>query len=155
MERERGREGERKGGEGEREKRERHLEVPALVLVYSLLQNLSRLNCVAAQTVSAFAVDEYLQNHLLHAGVLFHLLLFVFNYDYTLDEGGVETSDETNLQEVANNLARLTIVSVGRLAGLKSKALSLLTVCTNMSIIHQQWLQQATLFLRILHFVLI
>ena len=105
--------------------------------------------------MSAFAVDEYLQNHLLHAGVLFHLLLFVFNYDYTLDEGGVETSDETNLQEVANNLARLTIVSVGRLAGLKSKALSLLTVCTNMSIIHQQWLQQATLFLRILHFVLI
>lgn len=85
------------------------------------MQNLPRLNCVAAQTVSAFAVDEYLQNHLLHAGVLFHLLLFVFNYDYTLDEGGVETSDETNLQEVANNLARLTIVSVGRLAGFKSK----------------------------------
>lgn len=108
-------------------RQERDIELPALftlLFVYSLLQNLSRLNCVAAQTVSAFAVDEYLQNHLLHAGVLFHLLLFVFNYDYTLDEGGVETSDETNLQEVANNLARLTIVSVGRLAGLKSKALS-------------------------------
>ena len=86
------------------------------------MQNLTRLNCVAAQTVSAFAVDEYLQNHLLHAGVLFHLLLFVFNYDYTLDEGGVETSDETNLQEVANNLARLTIVSVGKLAGFKSES---------------------------------
>ena len=108
-------------------RQERDIELPALftlLFVYSLLQNLSRLNCVAAQTVSAFAVDEYLQNHLLHAGVLFHLLLFVFSYDYTLDEGGVETSDETNLQEVANNLARLTIVSVGRLAGLKSKALS-------------------------------
>ena len=89
---------------------------------HNVLQNLTRLNCVAAQTVSAFAVDEYLQNHLLHAGVLFHLLLFVFNYDFTLDEGGVETSDETNLQEVANNLARLTIVSVGRLGGFKSKS---------------------------------
>ena len=86
------------------------------------MQNLTRLNCVATQMVSAFAVDEYLQNHLLHSSVLFHLLLFVFNYDYTLDEGGVETSDETNLQEVANNLARLTIVSVGRLGGFKSKS---------------------------------
>ena len=110
---------ERKGRERGGERESEH--APAHSFLCSHLQNLSRLNCVAAQTVSAFAVDEYLQNHLLQAGVLFHLLLFVFNYDFTLDEGGVETSDETNLQEVANNLARLTIVSVGRLAGFKSK----------------------------------
>ena len=32
------------------------------------------------------------------AGVLWHLLLFLFNYDYTLDESGVEKSAETNQQ---------------------------------------------------------
>ena len=32
------------------------------------------------------------------AGVLWHLLLFLFNYDFTLDEGGVEKSSETNQQ---------------------------------------------------------
>ena len=81
------------------------------------VQNLPRLNCVAAQTVSAFAVDEWLQTNLLHAGVLWHLILFVFQYDYTLDESGVDTSDETNQQEVANNLARLSIEAVAKLAG--------------------------------------
>ena len=34
----------------------------------------------------------------LQAGVLWHLLLFLFNYDYTLDESGVEKSAETNQQ---------------------------------------------------------
>ena len=84
-------------------------------------QNLTRLNCVAAQTVAAFSEDPWLQTNLLHAGVLWHLVLFVFQYDYTLDEGGVETSDETNQQEVANNLARLSIIAVAKLAGFKSK----------------------------------
>lgn len=61
-------------------------------------QNLPKLNCVAAQTVAAFGVDGWLQNQLLHAGALWHLFLFVFNYDYTLDESGVEASDESNQQ---------------------------------------------------------
>lgn len=30
--------------------------------------------------------------------MLWHLLLFLFNYDYTLDESGVEKSAETNQQ---------------------------------------------------------
>ena len=89
-----------------------------------LPQNLPRLNCVAAQTVSAFAQDEWLQTNLLHAGVLFHLILFVFQYDYTLDESGVDKSDETNQQEVANNLARLSIEAVAKLAGFKCECVS-------------------------------
>ena len=69
--------------------------------------------------MASFACDDWLQNNLLHAGVLWHLILFVFKYDYTLDEGGVETSDESNQQEVANNLARLSIIAVAKLAGFK------------------------------------
>ena len=50
------------------------------------------------QTVGAFAVDGWLQNQLLHAGVFWHITQFLFNYDYTLVESGVEISDETNQQ---------------------------------------------------------
>ena len=84
-------------------------------------QNLARLNCVVVQTVSAFAIDEWLQNNLLHAGIFWHILQFLFSYDYTLDEGGIEKSDETNQQEVANNLARLSIVAVAKLGGFTCK----------------------------------
>ena len=48
--------------------------------------------------VGALAVDFWLQTHLHQCGVLWHLLLFLFNYDYTLEEGGVERSDDSNQQ---------------------------------------------------------
>ena len=32
--------------------------------------------------------------------MLWHLVLFMFNYDYTLEEGGVESSSETNQQVI-------------------------------------------------------
>lgn len=80
-------------------------------------KNLPALCSVAAECVSAFCVDFWLQTQLLQAGVLWHLLLFLFNYDYTLDEGGVEKSAETNQQEIANNLARLSVDALARLGG--------------------------------------
>ncbi|KAK2561616.1 DnaJ-like protein subfamily C member 13 [Acropora cervicornis] len=80
-------------------------------------KNLPALCSVASQCVSAFCVDFWLQTQLLQAGVLWHLLLFLFNYDYTLDEGGVEKSAETNQQEISNNLARLSIDALARLGG--------------------------------------
>ena len=40
---------------------------------------------------------------LLQSGALWHLLVFLFNYDYTLDEGGVEVSAETNQQVLREN----------------------------------------------------
>ena len=86
-------------------------------------QNLARLNCVAAQTVAAFAVDNWLQNQLLHAGVIWHLMLFTFIYDYTLDEGGIDTSDETNQQvrgRVDNTPWILLVECVGAHEGFRS-----------------------------------
>jgi DnaJ family protein C protein 13 len=80
-------------------------------------RNLPKLNTVGVQCVSAFAVDFWIQTHLYQCGVLWPLLLYLFNYDFTLDESGVEKSDETNNQEVANNLAKLSVVSLARLAG--------------------------------------
>lgn len=48
--------------------------------------------------VAAFSVDFWLQTNLFQSGVLWHLLLFLFDYDFTLEEGGVEKSDESNQQ---------------------------------------------------------
>ena len=61
-------------------------------------QNLPILCSVAAECVSAFAVDKYLQDHLQQAGVLWHLLLYLFQYDFTLYESGVEASEGSNQQ---------------------------------------------------------
>ena len=62
-------------------------------------------------------MDLFLQTHLYYAGVLWHLLVYLFNYDYTLEESGVQTSQDTNQQEVANNLAKLSLVALSRLGG--------------------------------------
>lgn len=62
-------------------------------------------------------MEHTLQLHLLQAGVLWHLLLFFFNYDYTLEEGGVEKSEESNQQEVWNRLANLSLTACSRLGG--------------------------------------
>eukprot|EP00058_Branchiostoma_floridae_P000587 XP_002586075.1 hypothetical protein BRAFLDRAFT_252432 [Branchiostoma floridae] len=100
--------------------REKIIEIPAIIkdlcrILY--YKDLPRMCSVATECVSAFCVDYYLQNHLLQAGVLWHLLLYLFHYDYTLEEGGVEKSDESNQQEVANNLARLSMQALARLGG--------------------------------------
>lgn len=80
-------------------------------------KNLPKLCSVVAECVSAFCIDFWLQTHLFQSGVLWHLLLYLFNYDFTLEEGGVEKSDESNQQEVANTLARLSIRACSRLGG--------------------------------------
>lgn len=80
-------------------------------------KNLPNLCSSAAEAVSAFAPDVPLQNALHQAGVLVHLLFYMFNYDFTLDEGGVERSKESNQQEVANHLARICVQACARLAG--------------------------------------
>lgn len=66
-------------------------------------------------------MDFFLQTHLYHAGVLWHLLVHLFNYDYTLEESGVQASQDTNQQEVANSLAKLSLVSLSRLGGYSQK----------------------------------
>ena len=80
-------------------------------------QHLTSLCAVAAECVSSLSVDGDLQLQLLQAGVLWHLLIFLFDYDFTLEESGVETEEENSHQAVANKLAKLAILACGRLAG--------------------------------------
>lgn len=68
--------------------------------------------------VTSLAVNNYdLQCSLVKNGVLWSLLLFAFEYDYTLDESGVSTSEKSNSQKVANNLAKMSILACVALSG--------------------------------------
>lgn len=69
----------------------------------NILQHLTRLCSVATECVSSLAVDSILQMQLLKGGALWHLILFMFNYDFTLEEGGVERNEEANQQVVIQN----------------------------------------------------
>lgn len=62
------------------------------------MQHLARLCSVVTETMGALSIDIMLQHNLHHNGALWSLLLFLFNYDYTLEEGGVQKSGESNQQ---------------------------------------------------------
>ncbi|CAL4079400.1 unnamed protein product, partial [Meganyctiphanes norvegica] len=81
--------------------REKLLEMPHFIkdLCHTLyFKELTKLCTVGVECVSALAVDQILQMNLLQAGVLWHLLIYLFAYDFTLDEGGVSQNEETNQQ---------------------------------------------------------
>jgi DnaJ homolog subfamily C member 13 len=49
--------------------------------------------------VTSLAANNYqLQCDLIRNGVLWSLLLFMFDYDYTLEESGVEIEEKSNKQ---------------------------------------------------------
>ncbi|XP_046663118.1 LOW QUALITY PROTEIN: dnaJ homolog subfamily C member 13-like [Homalodisca vitripennis] len=80
-------------------------------------KNLTKLCCEVAECVRNISVDSRLQDALLDAGILWYLLTFLFSYDFTLEECGVERSEDTNNQEVLNRLAKLSVQACARLAG--------------------------------------
>ncbi|KAI1902089.1 hypothetical protein AGOR_G00041120 [Albula goreensis] len=104
-----------------RECREKIIELPNIIrdLCHVLYfgKGIPRVASLSVQCVSSFAVDSLLQTQMYQAGALWHLLVYLFNYDYTLEESGIQKSQDTNQQEVANSLARLCLVSLRRLGG--------------------------------------
>ncbi|XP_072378328.1 dnaJ homolog subfamily C member 13 [Diabrotica undecimpunctata] len=100
--------------------REKMVELKQLVhdlcrLLY--FKHLTKLCSVATECVTALSMDSILQMELLKSGALWHLLLYMFNYDFTLDEGGVEKSEEANKQEVSNMLAKKAVQACAALGG--------------------------------------
>ncbi|KAK6624832.1 hypothetical protein RUM44_011696 [Polyplax serrata] len=107
--------------------RDKMVEMPQLIkdlcrILY--FKHLTKLCSTATECVGSLAVDSILQMQLLQSGCLWHLLLFMFNYDYTLEEGGVERVEEANQQEVANNLAKLAVYACARMGGYLPDALA-------------------------------
>ncbi|XP_044264022.1 dnaJ homolog subfamily C member 13 [Tribolium madens] len=80
-------------------------------------KHLTKLCSIATECVSALSIDSILQLELIKSGALWHLLLFMFDYDFTLDEGGVERSEEANQQEVSNRLAKEAVKACAALGG--------------------------------------
>ncbi|KFO32708.1 DnaJ like protein subfamily C member 13, partial [Fukomys damarensis] len=105
--------------------REKITEMPGIIKdlcrVLYFGKGIPRMAALAVECVSSFAVDFWLQTHLFQAGVLWHLLGYLFNYDYTLEESGIQKSEETNQQEVANSLAKLSVHALSRLGGYLSE----------------------------------
>lgn len=65
-------------------------------------RHLPKLCQAACECVASLAQDSVLQLQLLQAGALWHLLILLFEYDFTLDEGGVQRSESSNKQEVTS-----------------------------------------------------
>uniref|UniRef100_A0A914BXU0 J domain-containing protein n=1 Tax=Acrobeloides nanus TaxID=290746 RepID=A0A914BXU0_9BILA len=82
-------------------------------------ENLVPLAVAAAECVCSFSVCTLLQTQLFQAGVLWQLLPHLFKYDYTLDEGGVSHSEESNQQSILNKLALASCEALACLAGFR------------------------------------
>jgi len=59
---------------------------------------LPKLHCDAVDCISEMASNSNLQMSFLQKGAIWHLLTYMFSYDYTLEECGVERSEEANNQ---------------------------------------------------------
>ncbi|KAA3681187.1 DnaJ subfamily C member 13, partial [Paragonimus westermani] len=93
-------------------------ELPQLakhVLRLLYYRNLPQLCCLATACTSAFCTDYWLCVACYENGGLYLLLRHVFAYDFTLEEGGVETTESTNEQVITNRLALLCLWALGRL----------------------------------------
>ncbi|CAG9133967.1 unnamed protein product [Plutella xylostella] len=70
------------------------------------------------EAVAALAVGPLCRAALVQAGAVHALIPLVLRYDYTLTESGVDTTQaNTNKQEVANTLARLSVQALAALYG--------------------------------------
>lgn len=93
-----------------------------IITLPQLLSDVCRVvyfkHSLSVSLVTSLAANNYdLQCDLSRNGVLWSLLLFIFEYDYTLDESGVEVSDKSNQQQLANNLAKMAVLGCIALAG--------------------------------------
>lgn len=98
------------------------LELPQLVMDVCRVVYFKHYLSVSLVT-SLAANNLELQCQLVNNGVLWSLMLFMFEYDYTLDESGVRTDEKTNNQMLANNLAKLSVLGCCALAGYEMECL--------------------------------
>ena len=61
------------------------------------MQHLPSMCIEGCRCAGVFARDSLLQSSLLEAGIIWHLMIFLFNYDYTLDEAtGINVDSSTH-----------------------------------------------------------
>lgn len=82
------------------------------ILSYSKLHTLI---LAATECAAAFAKCPPLHQILYDSGIIFGLILLLFKYDFTLEEGGVERNEGHNKQEMTNQTARVALTACVRL----------------------------------------
>lgn len=80
-------------------------------------KNLVRLCCSAVECISCLSFEPKIQEYFIHAGVLWYLISFMFSYDFTLEECGIERTQEQNQQEAMNELAKISVACLATLTG--------------------------------------
>ncbi|XP_039452152.1 dnaJ homolog subfamily C member 13 isoform X2 [Culex pipiens pallens] len=96
--------------------RKKILELPQLIV--DVCRVVYFKHSLSVSLVTSLAANNYeLQCNLVRNGVLWSLMIFMFDYDYTLDESGVSTEEKSNTQQVSNNLAKLSLLACVALAG--------------------------------------
>ncbi|XP_065077705.1 dnaJ homolog subfamily C member 13 isoform X2 [Ochlerotatus camptorhynchus] len=96
--------------------RKKILELPQLIV--DVCRVVYFKHSLSVSLVTSLAANNYdLQCNLVRNGVLWSLMIFMFDYDYTLDESGVSTDEQSNNQQVSNNLAKLSLLACVSLAG--------------------------------------
>ncbi|VEL18305.1 unnamed protein product [Protopolystoma xenopodis] len=76
-------------------------EIPQIVRdVLRLLyyKNLTQMCCLAAACIGAFCSDYWLRQAVYTNGGLYLLISHLFAYDFTLEDGGINLSENTNIQ---------------------------------------------------------
>lgn len=82
------------------------------ILSYNKLLNLL---LASAECAAAFAKCPPLHQGLFDSGIVFSLILLLFKYDFTLEEGGVERNEGHNKQEMTNQTAKVALLACVRL----------------------------------------
>ncbi|XP_055532841.1 dnaJ homolog subfamily C member 13 isoform X1 [Wyeomyia smithii] len=96
--------------------RKKILELPQLIV--DVCRVVYFKHSLSVSLVTSLAANNYdLQCNLVRNGVLWSLMIFMFDYDYTLDESGVVTDEKSNNQQASNNLAKLSLLACVALAG--------------------------------------
>ncbi|XP_058835825.1 dnaJ homolog subfamily C member 13 isoform X1 [Topomyia yanbarensis] len=96
--------------------RKKILELPQLIV--DVCRVVYFKHSLSVSLVTSLAANNYdLQCNLVQNGVLWSLMIFMFDYDYTLDESGVKTDEKSNNQQMCNNLAKLSLIACVALAG--------------------------------------
>lgn len=75
-----------------------NLTLPPLPPSLLSLQDQPALSLAGVRCAAALSVDPMLQMELLKGGALWHLMPRLFQYDYTLAEGGVNKQHSSNAQ---------------------------------------------------------
>lgn len=80
------------------------------ILLYQ--KNLVFLAGKVCECLISLVIDDMIQMRLLEMGILYHLILFLFSYDYTLSESGINSSCFNNIQMLYNELASLSMQTI-------------------------------------------